>query len=57
LIVNEVLKNPQLSKNEMAQILNVSVATISRELKLLEEKGIIRREGSRKSGFWVVTRD
>ena len=38
----------------MASILNISRFTIIREIKVLEEKGIIKRIGSNKTGNWKI---
>ena len=38
----------------MPQKINVSEKTIKRELAILQEKGILIREGGRKKGKWVI---
>lgn len=38
----------------MANILNISQFTIMREIKVLEEKGIIKRIGLNKTGNWKI---
>ena len=47
-----------LSKNNtctaMSEVTGKSQRTISRELKEYQEAGLLRREGSRKAGHWVV---
>ena len=51
----ELLKeNPRITRSEASRILEVSESSIYRELKELEGKGEIRREGSKKTGSWVV---
>ena len=39
--------------HQMTQKINVSEKTIKRELAILQEKGILSREGGRKEGKWV----
>ncbi len=34
--------------------LKVSEATIKRNIKELKEKGYIKREGSKKTGYWKI---
>jgi DeoR/GlpR family transcriptional regulator of sugar metabolism len=38
----------------MSQKIKVSEKTIKRELAVLQEKGILTREGGRKDGKWVI---
>ena len=50
-----VLKEtPTLTIPELAERMDCSVATIRRDLAHLQKLGIVRREGSRKAGAWVV---
>lgn len=51
----EDLKNqPTLTMAELAKDLGVSEKTISRELTVLKEKGLIERAGSSFHGYWKV---
>lgn len=43
-----------INQEEMAEELNVSRYTVMRDLKDLEEKDIIHREGSNKTGKWKI---
>lgn len=45
---------PTVRKNELAKILAVSESTIEKNIKSLSEKGLVRREGSRKTGRWLL---
>ena len=40
--------------HQMTQKINISEKTIKRELAILQEKGILSREGGRKEGKWVI---
>lgn len=53
-ILQHMLNNSQVSKPQLAAALQVSTSTISRDIKYLQSLGFIRREGSNKSGHWVV---
>lgn len=46
--------HPSSPKTELALLLQVSRATITRDLQRLVEANIIRRKGSNKSGSWIV---
>ena len=46
--------NDLITIQEMSQKIKVSEKTIKRELAVLQEKGILTREGGRKDGRWVI---
>jgi predicted transcriptional regulator len=43
-----------VTREEMAQEIGKSKATVQRCIKSLLEKGFIKRIGSNKTGYWVV---
>lgn len=49
-----LLGNPDETAESMATSLGVTKRTIERNLKKLQEKGILVRSGSRKTGKWIV---
>ena len=49
-----LLDNPDKTAESMATSLGVTKRTIERNLKKLQEKGILVRSGSRKTGKWIV---
>jgi predicted HTH transcriptional regulator len=51
----EVIKQtPTATIAQLAELTGKSQRTISRELREYQDAGLIKREGSRKSGSWVV---
>lgn len=38
----------------MSEAMSVSRRTIERDLAIMREKGILRREGNNNDGIWVV---
>lgn len=50
----ERMDNPNSTIPEISRITKISTATISRYLKQLQDKNIIERVGSNKSGYWKV---
>ena len=55
--VLEVLsKNKKESKSEIAIKIGKSIATVQRAIKGLVEKGVIKRTGSNKAGYWIVVK-
>lgn len=53
-IIKLVLKTPTITQNDLAEILDVSRATIARHIKVLVEEEILVRRGSTKKGYWEV---
>jgi predicted DNA-binding transcriptional regulator YafY len=48
------MQNPGYSLAEIAEEIGCSKRTVSRQMKLLQEAGIITRVGSSKTGHWEV---
>jgi len=46
--------NPKANIPDLMEATGKGQRTISRELKEYQEAGLLRREGSRKTGHWVV---
>jgi predicted HTH transcriptional regulator len=46
--------NPTATIADLAELTGKSQRTISRELREYQDSGLLRREGSRKNGRWVV---
>lgn len=53
-IIAVIQQNPTLNREELANKIGLSVATLKREITILREKGYIDRKGSNKSGQWLV---
>ena len=53
-IINLMKKNPSITQVEMAKVLELSRDGISYNIKVLKEKGLIERVGSRKNGIWKI---
>ena len=49
-----MIKNPQLTANELSISISKSKRTVERYLKDLQEKEYIERTGSNKNGVWKV---
>ena len=52
----EIKENPQITIPELSSILNVTDRTVERQISKLKEIGLIKREGGRKKGYWIVKR-
>ena len=53
-ILRELQRSPQITRNELAQIIGVSPDGVKYHLQKLSKEGIIRRIGSTRSGEWEV---
>ena len=53
-VVDCIMKNPNITRKEMAEKLGCSDSTVKRAIEGLVKRGVLEREGSRKSGIWIV---
>ena len=54
IIISLIRQNPLVTTQEMSLKIGVVSRTIKRDIKDLQSKGIITREGGRKEGRWVI---
>ena len=53
-IIELVRENPYISTSEMADVIGIDRRNIARNIKKLQDQGIIRRVGPDKGGFWEI---
>lgn len=53
-LVELIKDNPKITRAAAAEKLGISESSVYRQLKDLEEEGRIVREGSRKTGYWII---
>lgn len=53
-ILKLIMESPTITAKQMSETLSVTSRTIERDLAILKEKGILRREGKDNDGIWVV---
>ena len=53
-IVNAIKQNQFVSQTEIAKELSLARETVNRNMKKMQEKGIIKRIGADKNGHWEV---
>lgn len=53
-IIELIINNKNITQNEIALILRLSVRTVKRNFKILLENNIITRIGSDKKGYWII---
>lgn len=47
-------KNPNITRDELASEISKTTRTVQRALDSLRDKELIKRDGSRKTGRWIV---
>lgn len=53
-IIDLIKEDPCISTSKMAEIIGVDRRNIARNIKKLQEQGVVRRVGPDKGGFWEV---
>lgn len=53
-LLSALQKEPKADYNTLAELLNVSPATVKRHIQKLKNIGRLKRIGSKKSGYWEV---
>ncbi len=53
-VLQALKTNPESTIDEIATSISVSRETVKRSLKSLSEKGLIKRVGSDKTGYWEI---
>ena len=56
-VLSAMKQNLSITREILANKLNVSLATLKRELSSLRQKGYIDRSGSDKNGQWVILKN
>ena len=54
LIISAIFENPYITQTELARTLGISVVHVNKNMKKLQEQGLIRRVGPDKGGYWEV---
>ena len=54
LILEQITSNPNITREEISKVLNISLSTVKRAITKLRQNEIIERVGSDKTGHWVV---
>ena len=56
-IMDLVKEDPYISTSKMAEFIGIDRRNIARNIKKLQDQGIIRRVGPDKGGFWEIIKD
>ena len=52
--IEMILLNPKMTQTAMAEKLDITSRAVKKSIKELNEKGILQRVGSARSGYWEV---
>ena len=52
-----MIENQSVSAKEMANIIGISPRAVEKHISNLKNKGIVKRIGSSKKGYWEVKMD
>ena len=55
-ILDLISDKPNITQHELSILLDVHIRTIQRNIKILIENDILRREGATKKGIWIINR-
>lgn len=53
-IIELIINNPHISRQELSEIIGISINGINWHIKRLKANGILTREGGRKRGKWII---
>jgi ATP-dependent DNA helicase RecG len=56
IILDTINKNPAITINDLSKTLAVKKRTLERDIAELQKCGILKREGSKKNGVWIIVR-
>ena len=50
-----ISKSPNVTREEISKQIGLSVRQIQKYMKRLSDLGMVKREGGRKNGRWIIT--
>lgn len=53
-IIEIIRREPTITQKRIAAILNITEKAVEKQIKNLRDAGIIRHEGAKKKGYWVI---
>jgi ATP-dependent DNA helicase RecG len=56
-IIVEIHRKPEVTIAELAQLIGVTTRSVERNLRKLQDSGILKRVGPAKGGHWLVKPD
>lgn len=56
IIIEQIFQNPQISAENLSQVIKKSGRTVEKKMALLKDAGVIERHGSTKGGTWLIVK-
>lgn len=54
MIIKIIKETPRVTREKIAQALDVSCSTVQRNIRALIDLGILKRDGAKKNGEWII---
>lgn len=55
-IIDAIKENPFITQDELSSIVGIARLNINKNMKKLQEQGIIKRVGADKNGHWEIVK-
>jgi len=56
-IIESIRENPSITLAKLADVIGIAERNIKRNMKLLQDAGIVERVGSSRKGYWAISGD
>ena len=53
-ILNAIMKNKTITQNQLSELVGITSKNVRNNMKKLKEKGLLKRIGPDKGGYWQV---
>ena len=53
-ILDILIENPTITQTQLMEIMNLTRKQVQKDMKELQKEGVLVREGTNRSGRWVV---
>ena len=53
-ILDILIENPTITQTQLMEIMNLTRKQVQKDMKELQEEGVLIREGTNRTGRWVV---
>ena len=56
-LLDILIENPAITQTQLMKEMNLTRKQVQKDMKQLQEEGVIVREGSNRNGHWVMKKD
>jgi predicted HTH transcriptional regulator len=56
-MIDMIRDNPSITTVNLAEVIGIHERSVKRNMKLLQDAGIVARVGSSRKGYWVISTD